>query len=35
MEEAILNAIVAADTMVGRDGNRVEGIDVEAVAAMF
>ncbi|BBK42490.1 aminopeptidase [Allostella vacuolata] len=35
VEEAILNAIVAADTMVGRDGNRVEGIDVEAVAAMF
>lgn len=35
VEEAILNAIVAADTMVGRDGNRVEGIDREAVATMF
>jgi L-aminopeptidase/D-esterase-like protein len=35
VEEAILNALVAADTMVGRDGNRVEGIDHEAVRAMF
>ncbi len=35
VEEAILNAIVAADTMVGRDGNRADGIDREAVAAMF
>ncbi|BBK32459.1 L-aminopeptidase DmpA [Stella humosa] len=35
VEEAILNAIVAADTMVGRAGNRVEGIDRDAVRAMF
>ena len=35
VEEAILNAIVAAETMVGRDGNRVEGIDREALRALF
>lgn len=35
VEEAILNAIVAADTMIGRDGNRAEGIDHAALRAMF
>jgi D-aminopeptidase len=26
-EEATLNALVAAETMIGRDGNTAEGID--------
>ncbi|MGE0717486.1 MAG: P1 family peptidase [Alphaproteobacteria bacterium] len=34
VEEAILNALVAADTMVGRDGNRLEGIDLAALASL-
>ncbi|MCC7272039.1 MAG: P1 family peptidase, partial [Alphaproteobacteria bacterium] len=35
VEEAILNALVAADTMIGRDGNRVDAIDPAAVGALF
>jgi L-aminopeptidase/D-esterase-like protein len=28
VEEAIINALVASDTMIGRDGNRAEGIPI-------
>ena len=35
VEEAILNALVAARTMVGRDGHRVEAIDHSALARLM
>jgi L-aminopeptidase/D-esterase-like protein len=31
VEEAVINALVAADTMQGRDGHRVEAIDHDAL----
>ena len=35
IEEAILNALLMAETMVGRDGHRAEAIDPATVAALF
>lgn len=34
-EESIVNALVAAQTMIGRDGNRVHAMPVEEVSQMF
>ncbi|MEQ8666482.1 MAG: P1 family peptidase [Rhodospirillales bacterium] len=34
-EEAIINAMVAAETMTGRDGRTVHAIDHDALAALF
>lgn len=34
-EEAIINSLFAADTMVGRDGHRVEALPKEEVLNML
>jgi L-aminopeptidase/D-esterase-like protein len=35
VEEAVVNALVAADTMDGRDGRRVEAIDHDALCKVM
>ena len=34
-EEAIINALIAAETMVGRDGNRSEALDHDRLRAIL
>jgi L-aminopeptidase/D-esterase-like protein len=35
VEEAVINALVAAETMSGRDGRRVEAIDHDALRTVM